>query len=402
MHDARLMDLLAEVLATHGYTCTRQAALEGRSGTVYTVPLLAEADERALIVDAQMSDDVVPLGAIADMADVLHDVGADSAVLCHRGAIESGDRQDGVLLWNQDHLIQIIGEAQLAAVLDETPSPLVLERRSTPGTGPMAESLHELLPSAFLDGISGDADAALEVPAEETIELVSPFDLVAMESMDLGGLGDMTPPLDRTLADEPVETSAFSHPLLPIRLTPDEARLHLRGRMERIEAVQMVLQPVHILDYECDLLVEGSLRYDTVNGRIQVHGTDKVAIEVDREAIDPQGFTRLAELPALPHHERTLRTSAERAKERATAFLLEAHTRMVDVEVDEPDSGFSYTEKKKVSPRPDHIRLAPLGVFHRVLWRFTGPAGQIDIDSMTGTVAEQLLTHPDDGAMIID
>lgn len=398
------MDLLAEVLATHGYNCTRQAALEGRSGTVYTVPLLAESDARALIVDAQMGDDVVPLGAIGDMADVLHDVGADTAILCHRGAVESGERQDGVLLWGHDHLVQIIGDAQLAAALDEAPEPLVLERRNVPSAGPLAESLHELLPTAFFDGVSGDADAALDHPEQETVELVSPFDLVAMESMDL--LGDlehnMEGPMDRALQDEAAPATAFSHPLLPIRLTPDEARLSLRGRMDRIDAVQMVLQPVHILDYECDLLIEGSLRYDTINGRIQVHGTDKLAIEVDREAVDPQGFTRLSELPALPHHERTLRTTDERAKERATAFLLEAHTRMVDVEVDEPDSGFSYTEKKKVSPRPDHIRLAPMGVFHRVLWRFTGPAGQVDIDSLTGMVAEQVLAQPDHGAMIID
>ncbi len=390
MHEARLMDLLAEVLATHGYHCTRQAALEGRSGTVYTVPLLAESDERAIVIDAHMTDKVVGLSAINDMADVLHDVGADTAILCHRGAIESGDHHDGVLLWGHDHLIQLIGEAQVAAALEEEPTPLVLERRASPDNAPLAESLHELLPSAFLDGVDGDAAAALE-PGTEPVELISPFDLIALESMD-----DMDTP------SQGAETSSFTHPLLPIRLTPDEARLRLRGRMDHIDAIQMVLQPVHILDYECDLLIEGSLRYDTITGRLQVHGTDKHATEVDREAVDPQGFTRLSELPSLPHHERTLRTNDERAKERASTYLLEAHTRMVDVEVDEPDSGFSYTEKKKVSPRPDHIRLAPLGVFHRVIWRFTGPAGQVDIDSLTGEVTEEVLAQPDHGAMIID
>lgn len=449
MHD-RLLELVADALACHGQTPTRNAVLEGRSGTVYTVPLLAEGPAGAIIIDLQ-SDDPLPRAAVGDMADVLHDVGADAALLCHLGAVESGAAADGVSLWGFDHLVHFIGEALVCQATGATPQPLSLAAVPPPMPEP-AQSLDEVLPAAFQDEASGALfqdetrvpalhdrapDAALQ---DEPMS----FDLDALEQLPGGdgllGFFDARPegsaqyaaedvPAFRQAGDGPEHASLrmpesrlpqgdrmrpmeiddapvdpaprYAHPLLPIRVTPDEARVRARGVLTA-DHVQMVLQPVHLIDYECDLLAEGSLRYDTVSGRVQVHGTDKTVSEVDAMAVDVQGFTRLPDVPRLPSHERTLRVSDQRAGERANAHLLDAHKRIVEVEVDDPDRGFSYTEKKKVEPRPDHIRLNPLGVFHRVLWRLVGTAGHIDVDALTGDIVEEVLHRPRHDTLVID
>lgn len=471
MHDATLMDLLGEVFTTHGYDCTRQAALEGRSGTVYTIPLLAESEERAVIVDADLGSDPLAQEAVAAVEDVMHDVGADHAVLCHLGTVASDLDATDVALWGQDMLLHVIGDAQVSQAVGTTPEPLRFHTRDRQERVPIAESLDEILPDAFHEtgdtapeNRSTDATGTADGPTTDTagpetraaefqgaVEetgAAGAFDLDALEHLGQGETGhaasdgpsaaedprqatgaaaplhrgddaphrrdpsplrnDDATPLhhdgDAPLTDDgmPEPAPAFAHPVLPVRITSDEARIAIQQRLETVDSVQMALQPVHLIDYECDLLAEGSLRYDTVQGRVQVHGTDKTVTEVDPEAVDPQGFTRMPRLPGLPNHERTLRVSDTRARERTTDFLMENHARVVDVEVDDEDNGFSYTEKKQVAPRPDHVRLDPLGTYHRVIWRFVGPQGHIDVDALSGEVVEEVLQHPHTDSMMIE
>ncbi len=388
------IDAMAEALAVHGYTCTKQAALEGRSGTVYTVPLLAESEERAFILDVQ-TDDPLPMAAVADMADVADDVGADAAVLCHTGAVEGPGHS--VVLWDHDETVRVLGDARLAGALGHAPTPLRLQPDQA---RPVAESVTELLPPAFQDDIDLVAFETMGTePVEEpSDDLLDGFAALAAAADE----NELQMPDPLALPDEGPTGVEASHPLLPIRITPDDGRARLRGKMDRIDSVQMILQPVHLLDYECDLLAEGSLRYDTVAGRVQVHGTDKVVLDVAAEEVDPQGFTRLADVPDLPGHERTLRVSEDRARQCATDFLMDTHTRMVDVEIEDDDNGFSYTEKKAVAPRPDHVRLHHIGIFHRCVWRFTGPSGHVDMDALSGHLLDEVLANAHHDTMIID
>lgn len=390
MHDSPLMELMEHVLEAHGFSCTRNAALEGRSGTVYTVPLLAEDEEHHVIVDAQLEDDPLPMAAVADMCEVLEDVGANIAVLCHTGRVEPGTEQEQILLWDPETMRAVIGDTLLAQATGQAPAPLPLQRSPMP----VAESISDIMPAAFQD-----EPAEVDLAALEQLE-GAPFalDVDALAMADTASTAVDDGP--RHDAADPGTT--FGYPLLPVRITPDEARIQLKDRLGQVHDVQMVLQPVHLYDYECDLLAEGSLRYDTVSGRVQVHGTDKVVIEVDPEAVDPEGYTRLSELPAIPGQERTLRATPERAKQRCTDFLMTAHSRMVDVEVEDDDNGYSYTEKRKVEPRPDHVRLHHVGTFHRVVWRFIGSGGQVDVDALDCTIIEEVLNRPDPDVMIID
>lgn len=386
------METVADALKAHGYSCTTQAALEGRSGTVYTVPLLAERDGEAAVFDVHDGD--VPHDLPRSVLEVRDDVAAQHAVLCHTGS--EPRPVPGIRFWGPRELSRLFGDALLREAAGVgVPEPLVaapqVPDEETERVRPVAESVEQILPGAF---------------AEPETSL----DLDAFETMDLSGLDaqDEPEPVPESVPEpEPVHDFAssaarFTYPVLPVLVTQAEAREQARERLFNVTHVEMVLQPVHLLDYECDLMGKGTLRYDTVQGRVQVHGTDKTVREVDPLAVDPAGFTRLADLSGFPADERTLRASHDRADHNARTFLTEAHTRTVDVQVEDEEYNVSYTEKTKVRPRPDHIRLQHLGVFHRVVWRVRGPNGHVDIDALTGADVQEALQTPDPDAVVID
>ncbi len=416
------MEALAEALRRHGHTASRDSALEGLSGAVYTIPLLVEADGQAFVIDAHL-DGVAPAEAMHDLATVWKDVGADGAVLCHLEAAETHDT--GVHLWGRDDLVRILGGAALEAATGLQPHDV---RFTSPGgrEAPVAQSISDLMPPAFaepgpdLEALEGldlqgsGADAEVDPPfatdeVDEEPLLGDMFDMLAGNAAIAEGMAapsegavetEPTAPASVQAVEERPRPAAYAHPLLPVVVTREDAMAMARERLFETFAVEAVLQPVHLLDYECDLLAEGSLRYDTIQGRIQVHGTDKTVIEVDREAVDPAGFTKVTDV--IADHERALRTSETRARERATGFLMETHTRVVDVQVASDEGSFDYTEKKKVSPRPDHVRLHHLGTFFRVLWRVRGPNGHVDVDALTGEAVEERLQTPDPDTLILD
>ena len=390
-----LLGLVEAALRQHGYHVTPDAALEGQSGTVYTVPLLVECGGKAYLLD-EGTDGVLPAREQQALEDICDDVGADGAVLCHLAGAETA-ATTRLRLWGRDDLLRILGEAALASIgAAAVPPDLAAE---SPRGSPIAESMADLLPPAFREAEPDDEQPMFTVDLD-ALEQLGESGLLA--GFDEASPDDRDEPLAAEMPAAPLDAAhRFAYPVLPVRVTAMQAMARAQERLFRAAAVEMVLQPVHLLDYECDLLAEGSLRYDTVRGRIQVHGTDKSTVEVDAEAVDPGGFTKMVP-DDVPHSERTLRTSEERAKERARTFLVAAHTRVVNVQVDDTSGSFAYTEKKKVAPRPDHVRLHHLGVFHRVLWRVRGPNGHIDIDGLTGDEVQETLATPDPGAFMLD
>lgn len=407
-----LLAALSDALRHHGLTVSEDAALEGRSGAVYQIPLLVEADGEAFLLDLY-ANGIMPAEVAERLADITDDVGASGAILCHLEAAATTDAD--VRLWGRDDLVRIIGESAFAAAgLDARP-PVLVPERSGP---PVAESLSDLLPPAFEDDAPKNGVDLLEAEPAVAFDGMSMFDtddgirLEGLEDLPMAdllddelGLDSPVPAFDRLPGQQesPAAPPAtqYAYPLLPVRITTQEAVHRVKDRLFRVNAIEMVLQPVHLLDYECDLLAEGSLRYDTVRGRIEVHGTDKHITEVEPEAVDPAGFTK--EIPAdIEATERTNRVTDERAKERGRTYLVEAHTRMVPVQIEDADGAFSYTEKKRVAPRPDHVRLHHLGTFHRILWRLRGPNGKADVDALTGQVVEETLASPDTDTIILD
>ncbi len=377
-----LMDAVASALRTHGYRCTLQAALEGRSGTVYTVPLLAERDGAAVLFDVHAGD--VPMDLPASVVDALEDVAAHHAVLCHTGGEPSP--VPGIRFWGPADLARLLGEARLAEAAGVPATEPVVAAPEVP----VAQSVEDVLPPAF-----AAPEPSLDLDAFEAMDLDAPTPAETVHA----------PVFPETMPAEAAPAPAaepFAYPLLPVLVTHAEAREQARERLFNVSHVTMVLQPVHLFDFECDLMGKGTLRYDTVGGRVQVHGTDKAVVEVDAQAADPAGFTRLADVSGFDADERTLRVGDARADELARAQLTEAHTRTVDVVVEDEEYNISYTEKTKVRPRPDHIRLQHLGVFHRVVWRVPGPNGHVDVDALTGQDVQETLATPDPDTVMLD
>lgn len=480
---ASLPALLEDLLKMHGWSVTAEASLEGRSGAVYTVPLLAERGEEAIIVAGHFDDDATPAQEISDLAETVEDVGADAAVLAHLGPLEAGAAEAAagrVVLWNRDLFARMLGEAQIADALEETPPALELDAASDGYA--VAQNVSDLMPEAFrvaavedelvqegpLDALAGMAalEAALAAPAVPApmavppaampavapaapaapaaeADFLQPFPLEpgltpppalaqpAGASMYPTAVPEAPPALELPpVPPAPLATTrsgfapsvveAVSHvdddaprgppsvmhtytrPMLPVRITLADAKRKVGERLFSIARAEVVLHPVHLYDYECDLLKGASLDFDTVDGRVQVHGADKSVIDVDPDAANPEGASVL---PAVHPHEvqeRVLRISEDRALQLALQHVIRKHTRNIDVKSYDPNNSLYFVEKKKVEPTTDQIRLKPLGVFFRPTWRLWGANGSVDVDANDGRELSADLRGSRTGAMLIE
>lgn len=367
--------LLAELFESHGFRTTPDAALEGRSGTVYGAPVLAEDERGAFLVERRGADDPVGAAQVAELLAILDDTGADHAVLVHLGprtpdAVAAARRR--VTFWDRTTLERLVGSATVAQIagLRAEALPLAVDPPGAP------TELGDLLPDAFQD----------EAPTAH-------LDLDMFES-----LAAAIPPGPPPPRQAP---PTASRPALAPRIDRARAVALARDRLFTVDAAALVLQPVHLFDYECDLLIEGSLRYDTVRGRLEVHGTAKTVRDVDPLLLEP---AKAGPLPrGLPvEDEKALRVTPERAVALAHAHLMETHTRVVEIETADEDGDVSVMEHKKVAPRPDQVRIEPLGVLDRPLWRLRGTNGVVLVDGLTGEcVGEELRTYDPD-VMIVD
>jgi hypothetical protein len=200
------------------------------------------------------------------------------------------------------------------------------------------------------------------------------------------------PPAAQTaLPKEPIT------PRLPVKVTLAQAKAHSDPELFGMERYQLALVPVHLFDYEVDLLVPGKLKTNTEKGRMQVHGGDKTVAGVDADEVEPSLVGILPALAGVPWIEMPLRVSPDKAREMALDAVIQGHTKAVDVPLDY-DTGA--TVRRKVQPTPQNVRLRPMGVFLRPLWRIWGPNGQMDVDGITGEVVELVLKAPEAGVEV--
>lgn len=524
-----LVHLLEELFNLHGHRVTRDAALEGRSGTVYTVPLLAEG-HTTLLVTGHFDGTVLTATDVTEFLTTVDDTGADLGVLCHAGATTpeavaiAGSR---ILLWGRDQMVRLLGEMQLAQCLDESP-PMLPLRPAQAASESLAESVSDLMPAAFRvaevvaeEDLSGllpsiqldpepsslpsyypppvapnvSAVPASVVPvAPEPVEEpflpqiapleedpFKPFPQLATPAMlpdpspmpieipQLPGIQSLAPPsapvaqapflsplaarvhslapLIAAAAANSIPTATYapltgaparashgspssgygtatqtrmmapapmpagpvaatvrpqSRPMLPVCITVEEARRRVKDKLFSVDHVELILHPIHLFDYECDVLKEGSLQFDTLDGRLQVHGSDKSTLDVDPDQANPEGQTLLPPNHSYATTERVLRIPADRAMQLATTHVMAKHTRNVDVRVPDHNNSLFYTEKRKVQPTPDQVRVTALGIYFRPAWRLHGSNGQLDLDAVDGRELFAELRNGRTDAMIVD
>jgi DNA-dependent RNA polymerase auxiliary subunit epsilon len=193
-----------------------------------------------------------------------------------------------------------------------------------------------------------------------------------------------------------------SRPLLPVRISEQDARRKVKDKLFGIERIELVLQPVHLFDYECDQLKEGSLAYDTLDGRLQVNASDKSALDLDPDIANPDHPTLLAANHGYTVTERVVRIPEERALDLARQHITKKHVRSVEVKIPDHHNALLYTERRKVEPTPDQIRVKPLGIHFRPVWRMMGRNGQIDLDALDGREVFSEVRGGRTDAMVID
>ncbi len=405
MHSPDLRPLAAELLSSHGYTVHRDETLEGRSGAVYEVPVLAEGP-RVLLVEFKDSPDPVEAADVDYLHRLVDDAGADHAVLIHQGpAGNNVQRRADVSLWGPQAFRQAMGDV---LVHEQTGAPLTALPLGVAAPSPAPTVVPEIpVEPATAELPSIDFDAFAEAPPappatttvpEEPSTLPDLSDMLpsafqeepAFDGLDFDSLESLEAPVPA--APEPVPTKGFGPSALRPRIPVHEARAMVKDRISSIDEECLQLWPVHILDYECDLMVDGTLKQDTVSGRIEVRGDKKGTAAVDRETIDVATIGTIDWTGPVTDH--AFRRDADVAKTDAKRLIMEMHTKMVDMEVDDEASDFSMTERKKVAPDGDQIRLEHRAATYRPAWRFESANGHVVIDALSGeTLEEQLRTR---------
>lgn len=408
MPNAALTALLAELFAAHGWKTTQDAALEGRSGTVYGAPVLVEDDDRVILVERRGPDATVDAPLLEEMSRVVADTGADAGLLAHLGPLsdEARRRAAGIILWDQATVAELVGKTRLA-VAAGTPLPALPLEAQAP--------IKAVLPPAFQDEAAEPEDDVLDLSAFDMFDAPpsarssTPADPPAptpgpvASTRPEGWPADLPPPPPMSRPPAPQAAPDTAYPIMTPRVAPEQAAQQVRDRLfSGSGRPDLVLQPVHLIDFECDLLVEGSLSVDTVEGRVEVHGTSKAVRDVDPLWIDPGKTSPAAAHDVATVDERTLRITEGRAVEIAHAALLKTYTRIVEIETADEDEDFVIMERKDVAPRPDQVRLTHLGVVHRPHWRLHGSNGACLVDAMTGDVVGEDLRMADADIMVLD
>ncbi|MEA3202870.1 MAG: hypothetical protein QOI63_536 [Thermoplasmata archaeon] len=411
-----VVHLLEHLLGRHGHTVSLDTDLEGRSGAVYTVPLLAER-EQAILVTGHLEPTPLSAERVAAFAATVADTGAALGVLVHLGPLEAGAAAAGqgvVALWGRDRLVRLLGETELCEALGHDLPDLPLEPAQEARGPTLAESVSELMPVAFsapepqLDMTGLDlgallAQAATAPPPRHLQPPQPPPPPHAPQAYAPSPLPAYAPPSPPSPQAPPAPPRPLaSRPLLPVRVTEQDARRKVKDKLFGIDRVELLLQPVHLFDYECDQLKEGSLAYDTLDGRVQVNASDKSLLDVDPDVANPDAPTLLAADHGLAVTERVVRIPEERALELARQHVTRKHVRSVEVRVPDHHNSLMYTERRKVEPTPDQIRLRPLGIHFRPVWRMLGRNGQIDLDALDGRELFSEVRGGRTDAMVVD
>ncbi len=506
-----ILPLLKELFVHHGHMVSEEAQLEGRSGTVYAVPLLAESETGAVVIGAHEGPGPLTAAEVEEFAATVADVAADRGVLCHVGGCDpdAAEAAQGIFLWDRSHLASLVGEYRVAEAMGESTVPLAFEA-PVPTERLVAESVADILPDAFTISepempIAAEPEAAPDFvafsaafaepeptiaaaqapvdplpeptpagrsyspwadmasahapipampaaavpvsppvvaapPAPPPASLPPPAPRIAVPDSPFGMLlaasaapaaASYAPPAataavpppalaapfnpwnapSSTLAPAaaigaaaaaPPRHQSYSRPLLPVKLRPEDAHKKVRDRLYSMSSAELILHPVHLYDYECDLLQEGKLSFDTEDGRVQVHGSDKSTLDVDPDAANPDAPTALAMAHNHNVTERVLRIAEDRAQQLALAHVIKKHTRTIDVRVPDENHSLYYTERRKLEPKAEQVRLRPLGIFFRPVWRLHGDNGYVDVDAVDGRELDVQLVGSRHGAMILE
>ncbi len=431
MHMRHIASALAHLFERHGHDVSLDAAIPGRTGADYVLPLAAWHDGEWLLVDGDLSTPASEM-AVHRLLMACIDTGA-RGIYCHAGSADAAARNaclDQVLLWDRETLALLLGQTQIADAMGEAPPRLSL---GFPTPTPAEQNLNPV-PNVVVAATEGEhleeqpSEAAMafaelmppepvrEERAAESLGEVLPaaFQAVmapltpapaAERELDWEASPAVAPASVATVnipALQVLEVPSGSNGILAIKLSLPEAKQRVADRLMGWEQADLVLQPIHLFDYTVEVLQQGSLATDSKRGRIEINGTDRTVRPIT-DHIKLAGEAMPVPEASVTVMEKILRVNDARALQVATEWVDAQHSKTVRVASGDPDDEFALTELRRIAPTSGQVTLTPLGLWHRPFWRLWGDNGHVDIDAVDGAVLdEELRCVADSDAILIE
>lgn len=344
--------------------------------------LAMEAEPAAASTPVSEPEDMVidlPPSAAADVAELTEETQA-----VFEPFIELADETPVLHLEEADGTLAEVEPAPAAAT--EAPDVIALDTVAPPEVVPALDVL---------------AEPVFEVPAVN--ELMPPaFREAARPTLEPVEIGLELPPAFAAPEGNLLRAPDGSQGLLPPRVTLAEAKALVADRLFSVEEAELILQPVHLFDYQVDLLRPGKITSQPATGRLQVNGTDRRVTATDAGKCDPRLAHRVFADEGLTVMDKVLRVSPERAEQLATAWATAEHAKTIQVTTDRADDSYALTEAKSVGPTSNQVSLTPLGLWHRPFWRLWGDNGHADIDAVEGTILDAEIKTPNPDFLVVE
>lgn len=440
-----LIEVLAHFFGPFGYEARTHESITGRSGRNHPIPLTLEKDARRVAVAAWLHSTPVGETFAREFIDAVGDTGCDAGLLVSLGAtpdaVTRPAKEARVHVWDSRRLAQELGDAVLREtcpdqwtqrdpLLASKPS-RIMDAVQTTAPAPVPEAARELpvtpqaepaFPTTAPTAAAQETDHSpetLEVPAAFGL-----FDAVESAPQQAPAPTESAPPASSAPAAEmpfglwaepaqvpaaatpsmlqPTAAAPSMHPataraekpILRLQVTKELARSLAKPKTRTIDQLFLRLVPHHVYDFEAHVLVEGSLNAERKTGRMAIDASRK------RVAEWPYALeTSRLEATGVDIDEKPVRASADDGRDMIIKELQRLVTR--DVTMQEDDSEWSVTVKKKVELAEDEVTLNHVGTYWVPVWRVAGEHGHVEIDAATGQFLLEEIAEPQHDSVLI-
>ena len=232
---------------------------------------------------------------------------------------------------------------------------------------------------------------ARSLAAERSIEILVPTTLGgALDELLLGGLDGAGP-----------GASESEPPLEPPTVVVPQGDRYVRPRIDREEAVRIIRDPAlraslrYVPYFVAPYRVRAPAPHDGTR-RTSEHLLAVHTLRRRAEAWDASAFA-LGEPPDVPLARLDPEIDAGEALAIAIEWIREHHT--IRVDHTEQHGGTVVVETRRISPRPDDIRVGPFALIFLPVWYCEGPRGRVLLNAVTGEPERVRPEPPDEGGL---
>lgn len=139
------------------------------------------------------------------------------------------------------------------------------------------------------------------------------------------------------------------------------------------------LFPYYVFGYKAEILIEGKLDVNRLEGTIAVNGITK---EVEEWDYDEESFQ--FEISPIKHK---AKIDVKKANLILRAFIVKTNTKKITVKSEK--HGIVIYEKKKIEPNTETIEINFNGLYYLPIWHIEGTNGLMKINAVNGNVIKE-------------